>query len=812
MPDQDSGGLGVTNIAPAIRLRPIVFLSGAFFQYGQVLIFREIMSLTHGAELLFGVTLGVWLVWAAAGAALGGYLAGRRPEVISVGLLRSGLFLAGTLAAAQILSLRLINWSPGLAAGQMMPLSRAVWPAWWGPGALAFLSGLIFSLALRLAPESEAGSLYRTEAWGAAAGGLAAVLILAILGSPIRQALIAGAALAGASFFLVKPFLRPGWPALAGLIGLILTLAGAIGPWDAWSEKASWTRRLAGYELEQSLDTNYGRLTVVKRAATGQAAVFQNGGLIGHVEASGPDRMKDLAALLAAQHPAPRQVLLIGGALSRLPAVLLDHGLERLDLVELDPAVIELSRNFNLWPATDRRLRAAAADGREVVRRAPPAEWDLVLVMSPGPDNVAANRYLTREFFSEVRRVLQPGGVLGLTLPAYGASSEYTGPALAARTAAVLAALKQVFAHTLAAPAAGHVLLAAEAPGLITWDPEVLAGRLAGRPKARPVIETLKDGRVERLSLPDQALPLYYESLFGGVLAGEREGVASGPPRRPALDHFTESLEAVSVQVNEDDRPSAVLYSLAAAGHLTGSGEGGFRYLDLTQWLDRRLAVLVLAAGLALIALTALADRLRDRFRPGTAGGLGLKFGVGLTALAAGAWALSQETALLLVYQNLSGQVYLEVGLLTAVFMVGLAGGAGLAEARSGRLRDYVGLAVLTMVLLSLTSPIIIKLASAWSGRMAARALTTALLLSAGLVQGAAFLWLVRLVRRPGQNRPAAWVYAADLAGAALAAPIVSAGLIPLLGVASSLGLAGLPAAAAWLGVILVNRRIMENP
>jgi hypothetical protein len=47
----------------------IVFLIGLFAQVGQVIMFREVMALFHGTELLFGAVLGGWVIWTAVGVA-----------------------------------------------------------------------------------------------------------------------------------------------------------------------------------------------------------------------------------------------------------------------------------------------------------------------------------------------------------------------------------------------------------------------------------------------------------------------------------------------------------------------------------------------------------------------------------------------------------------------------------------------------------------------------------------------------------------------------------------------------------------------
>ena len=41
----------------------LMFLVGAFAQTGQIIMFREVMALFHGTELLFGSLLGSSVIW-----------------------------------------------------------------------------------------------------------------------------------------------------------------------------------------------------------------------------------------------------------------------------------------------------------------------------------------------------------------------------------------------------------------------------------------------------------------------------------------------------------------------------------------------------------------------------------------------------------------------------------------------------------------------------------------------------------------------------------------------------------------------------
>jgi spermidine synthase len=172
---------------------------------------------------------------------------------------------------------------------------------------------------------------------------------------------------------------------------------------------------------------------------------------------------------------------------------------------------------------------------------------------------------------------------------------------------------------------------------------------------------------------------------------------------------------------------------------------------------------------------------------------------------AAGFAASGLEVVILLAFQVLYGSLYQQVGLVVTVFMAGLAAGAWWANRRRSRvvpLRVLVRLALAIAAfaaLLPLLLRVLGRLDAAAGTELAGQGLILLLTLVLAMLVGAQF----PLGGGAGTGEPAAVaaaLYSADLAGAALGALLVSALLIPLLGVtAVCLLTAGLNAAAAAL-------------
>ncbi|HXF83436.1 MAG TPA: polyamine aminopropyltransferase [bacterium] len=121
-----------------------------------------------------------------------------------------------------------------------------------------------------------------------------------------------------------------------------------------------------------------------------------------------------LAHVPMAIHPAPRQVLIIGGGDGGTLEEVLKHPVEQATMVEIDRDVVEVSRAF--LPAIagaafeDRRTRLLIDDGIAFVRHTA-ERFDVVLVDSTDPKGPGVALF-SEEFYRLCRRVLSPHGVI----------------------------------------------------------------------------------------------------------------------------------------------------------------------------------------------------------------------------------------------------------------------------------------------------------------------------------------------------------------------------------------------------------------
>ncbi|MFF8998272.1 polyamine aminopropyltransferase [Streptomyces achromogenes] len=142
--------------------------------------------------------------------------------------------------------------------------------------------------------------------------------------------------------------------------------------------------------------------------------------LDGRLRVGGRDERRYHEALVhpALTGPHPRVLILGGGDGLAAREVLRHRDVHRLDLVELDPALVELARHdpglaaANAHAFADPRVHVTTADALTWLRGARGRAYDVVIADLPDPGITASAKLYSQEFYGLARRVLAPRGRL----------------------------------------------------------------------------------------------------------------------------------------------------------------------------------------------------------------------------------------------------------------------------------------------------------------------------------------------------------------------------------------------------------------
>ncbi|RMG35731.1 MAG: hypothetical protein D6720_06485, partial [Gammaproteobacteria bacterium] len=743
-----------------------LFLLGIFSQVMQAWLVRETLVVFYGNEVSLGAFFGSWLLWIALGALLVVWRH-HRPWVRDARRGLSTVLLSlPLLLALQVAATRAVRLALDVPSVELIPLGQLV-PAvalLVLPGALAL--GLAFPLACRaLGERGEAGVvrgvswLYVAEAAGALLGGMLFTFVLIPwLG------LWRGLGVLGLVLGLLAWRLRPArTTALGGGLLVLLGLLMLVGPLAQTLESRLEALRFhtlqPGLVLVDALDTRYGHVAYARLGK--QVSVVRDG----RISASFPQRraIEQTAAYVYAQAAGARRLLLFGSFASGLAAELLRYPVDHIDLVLQDRRAFDHLRPLltteQRKALEDPRLQLHFVDGRRYLRDYAGPAYDLVLVLDAAPTNAHGNRYFTLDFYRQARAHMTAGGVLCTRV---SSASNYIGGTVRSYAGSVYRTLSAAFPAVALQPGDQQLFCASPQPDRVSEDPTELARRYLATP------------------LDEHRFPA---ASFASLLPAER------------VRYLHYQYQHFPAELNTDRRPVTFYLNMLLWARFTAS--------TLADQLARLRALgpwpYLLPAGVFLILWSlrnAMENRSQQRIQR-QAGSLALAL-LGLVAMAL-------QLVVLFDYQAHVGFMFERIALINALFMTGLALGAGLlgqAMSRLGRAESWlIGLLLLAAGILALTPRLLEGLASLGGLTQELGYLGVSGLY--GLLTGAGFPLGVRLAQHELQEAaPTGGVSeAADSLGGALGGLLTGSLLVPLLGVTGTTRVLALLALATLLPV-----------
>ena len=330
----------------------------------QITVLRLLLSTFSGNELDIGITLSFWLLYVGAGSFAGRKIRRRHALALS-------FVLIALISLPTVLIIKSIRPALALAPGEMISLISTLLSTAIILLPVSFLIGLQFPLAvLHWKNESSPGRIYGLEALGAFIGGMLFTFVLSSRVDAMALCLIVSLiSLCTAAFLAKRNYIF-----LIGIAPLLLYFS-----FDNISDVLPWK----GMRVVDTVESRYGELTVVQVGM--QSSIFSNG----HLMFTYPDlQTEELKAHLPITlHPAASRILIIGGS----PGVLkefLKYPVERIDFVELDPAIIAVFHRLmtaeqDRTAMRDQKVRVLTEDGRTFIKQVKKPSYDLIVLNIP---------------------------------------------------------------------------------------------------------------------------------------------------------------------------------------------------------------------------------------------------------------------------------------------------------------------------------------------------------------------------------------------------------------------------------------------
>ncbi|NTX37038.1 fused MFS/spermidine synthase [Myxococcus sp. CA033] len=537
--------LSATRYAPQFALVSAMLVGFAFLLM-ELVWYRMLGPILGGTTFTFGLILAMALLGIGLGGATYSIVFRHRPATLSGFALTcaaEALFIALPFAMGDRLAVvaALLRPLGGIGFGGMMM-------GWALVGAVvilpaAFVSGIQFPLLLALVGKGshdvgkQVGQVYAWNTVGSIVGSLAGGFgVIPLLTAPVTWQLVAGIlavlGLASATLSLRVERLRAGLWIPISVAALALVLLTAHGPTAAWRHGSvgagrsglkdptinhidAWVREKArGMVWEKDGVES----SVALNSANGLSFIV-NGKVDGNAIGDAPTQVMSglLGALL---HADAKNSLVIGlgtgstaGWLGAIP------NMERVDVVEIEPAILEVARRchaVNSNVMDNPKVHTVIADAREVLLTTR-QRYDIIFSEPSNPYRAGISSLFTRDFYQAVKERMAEGGIFVQWLQAY-----------------------EVDALTVQS---AYATLASEFEAVETW--QVHSGDLLLVATRKPMVHDIARLRARIAEEP------YRTALRATWRTDEVEGVLARYVATPAFT--TRVAEASQALINTDD-------------------------------------------------------------------------------------------------------------------------------------------------------------------------------------------------------------------------------------------------------------------
>ncbi len=397
-----------TSTTPSFQDLALSFASGFAVFCLELSWFRSVRAAYQSTTETFAIVLAGFLLPLALGAWLARPIRGRFPAGLSFVLPLAGF--AVLCAGPWIERLdRFAPWadSPAIAVIRFVLVLALM-------GFPITLMGIVFPwLIERAGTVSAVGRLYTANTIGAVAGALVgAFVLLPTIGAARTSGAIA--------LLLVAAGLATTRRLAPALVALGLAAAGLFVAVEL--DSGAGRTRVQGTRTEPwkllSVDEGPDSTVAVVETASGVRTLIIDGFVTAN-EARAAHYMEYMGHLPALASRKLQNALVICFGTGQTANAVRRHGPERLDIVDVNPAVLRAAPLFpsNRAVLEDPRVRATVMDGRAWLRRGVGPPYDLITLEPMAPMFAGTNNLYSIEFYELARRRLAPGGIVAQWLP-----------------------------------------------------------------------------------------------------------------------------------------------------------------------------------------------------------------------------------------------------------------------------------------------------------------------------------------------------------------------------------------------------------
>ena len=725
----------------------------------QTILIRELLIVFSGNELTIGIIIANWVLLMAAGSALVGRIVDKITSGVTLRLPK-GLYLYITLQIitalflpVTIILIRNAKNILGIIPGQMLDLFQTFYISFIVLLPVSFCIGAMFSCGVRVYDDylkdstSAIGRTYAIDAIGDMLGGIVLTYFLITKFNSVEISFIIGLLMFFSCMLLsskilkdktlkgkfqelrVYPFIISHIPKILFVVYLAVLLTGFSNILHDYAIKSQWKN----YNVVYNKNSIYGNITVIKKE--NQYTFFSNGLPTINIPVPDITFVEEFSHFPMLFQKQPRRILLLSGGLGGIINELLKHQVEKITYVELDPEIIKTAKTFPSplisRELSDKRVEIINTDAGFFVNHTD-EKYDLVFLNMPAPATLEINKYYTLEFLKKIKKNLTGDGILALTIPG---SLIYLNLELRNLNSCIYETIKKVYPAVKIIPGDSlNLYLCSPDIELINTTPEM-------------VIEKFKASGIKTNLLT----PFYIKYRLDN--------------RWP--DWFFDSLkqEKPDIVLNYDFRPTALFHTVSNFNAMFSP-----KLAKIFNVISKvKFHWIIIVTSVIFLMLFIRKKSLNTTL---------------LSVISTTGFAGMSYTIILFIsFQVFFGYLYYKLGLLTALFMAGLAAGSLCSTVYANRIDKNKILKILSfielfIILFSVFLPLILN-----AGIIKTEFTFFVLMLLSGFLVGLEFPLASKTSPYINTGQKAGILYAMDLAGAWLAALVISVWFIPVYGI-----------------------------
>ena len=358
-----------------------------------------------------------------------------------------------------------------------------------------------------------------------------------------------------------------------------------------------------------------------------------------------------IAAIALSQKPDAKKILVVGSGLGLCYEFLHLPQIKNVTWTQCDNEYI---RSVDKWlPAqfktNDSRLLCPPGDIRAQLANQENS-YDIVIINLPQVTSSVLNRYFTVEFYQQLKDSIAANGIVAVRVTA---GENIMGTELIDLGASIKSTLAKVFSHFVLTPGDDSWFIASDSANL-TGAPGILRDRFAQIKNA------------DSIFAPPALLSVYLPDRAAAV-----------------IENYDSADLPANLLINTDSRPLTNLYSLLLASKQSGAPVTKIVKLLASTGVTVFLIPIFVFVILRLFFIT----RTQNPNRPSSLDSSFLVFTAGWLGIGA-------TIVLMYLYQTRFGSLYLHIGVISSLFMIGLTAGAALVRYSPGSLNKKLFIAI----------------------------------------------------------------------------------------------------------------------